>query len=125
MAGSLNAFVTRCIGPVLLAGAALGVTYAATEPGASREPLRPLRLLVLDVELAGDLGGPGLSAEHETRLQWRVGGCGASSRAADCFRSWTILRCVTPSASSGRNSACSMNAMAAISKSDAVPERIA
>jgi hypothetical protein len=73
MAGSLNAFVTRCIGPVLLAGAALGVTYAATEPGASREPLRPLRLLVLDVELAGDLGGPGLSAEHETRLQMASG----------------------------------------------------
>jgi hypothetical protein len=69
MAGSLKTFVTLCSGSVLLVGAALSVTFAATEPGASPGSSRPLRLLVLDVELAGDLGGPALSTEHETRLQ--------------------------------------------------------
>ena len=36
---------------------------------ASPKPSRPLRLLVLDFELAGDLGGSDLSAEHESRLR--------------------------------------------------------
>jgi Protein of unknown function (DUF2380) len=36
--------------------------------GAARAPSQ-LRLVVLDVELTGDLGGPEFAAEHEARLQ--------------------------------------------------------
>jgi Protein of unknown function (DUF2380) len=39
----------------------------ASEPDTSQLQQRP-QLAVLDVELTGDLGGPSLTAEHETRL---------------------------------------------------------
>ena len=44
---------------------ALGQTAAA--PAATAAPIP--RLAVLDIELTGDLGGPQLKAEHETRLR--------------------------------------------------------
>jgi hypothetical protein len=67
MGRRLNA-LSRIVGrlvPMLLACA----TLAGTEPGASPKPSGLPRLLVLDFELAGDLGGPALSAAHEARLR--------------------------------------------------------
>lgn len=42
-----------------------GAMIATPQPGSSARP----RLVVLDVELSGDLGGPELVAEHEARLK--------------------------------------------------------
>jgi hypothetical protein len=58
--------VTRpfIIGLILTLGVAglISATHGANEP-------RPTRLVVLDMELTGDLGGPQFVAEHEARLK--------------------------------------------------------
>jgi len=54
--------------PVLcsvLAVSALQVTASADSPRAAQPP----RLVVLNIELTGDLGGPQFTAEHEARLR--------------------------------------------------------
>jgi hypothetical protein len=53
--------LTLCIVALLLSGTAF-----AAAPTAAAAPIP--RLSVLDIELTGDLGGPQLKAEHETRL---------------------------------------------------------
>jgi hypothetical protein len=47
----------------IIAAVAFGVGTAASPSSA------PQRLVVLDLELSGDLGGPEFKAEHETRLR--------------------------------------------------------
>ena len=54
--------LTLCIVALLLSG-----TAVAAAPAAVAAPIP--RLAVLDIELTGDLGGPELKAEHETRLR--------------------------------------------------------
>jgi Protein of unknown function (DUF2380) len=55
--------LTLCIVALLLSGTAVAAAPAA----AAAAPIP--RLTVLDIELTGDLGGPELKAEHETRLR--------------------------------------------------------
>jgi hypothetical protein len=55
--------LTLCIIPLLLSA-----TAVAAAPAAAGPPPVP-RLAVLDIELTGDLGGPELKTEHETRLR--------------------------------------------------------
>ena len=57
------AHLTLCI-----AALSLSATTVAAAPTAATAPVPP-RLAVLDIELTGDLGGPELKAEHETRLR--------------------------------------------------------
>jgi hypothetical protein len=45
------------------------VTVAASPEANTRHPASPSKLVVLDVELSGDLGGPELAPEHQARLQ--------------------------------------------------------
>lgn len=54
---------------VLVASAAWAVA-AAPPPGAARQHAAssPQRLVVLNIEISGDLGGPDLAAEHAARL---------------------------------------------------------
>jgi hypothetical protein len=54
--------LTLCTVTLLLWG-----TAVAAAPAATATPIP--RLAVLDIELTGDLGGPQLKAEHETRLR--------------------------------------------------------
>jgi hypothetical protein len=54
--------LTLCIVALLLSG-----TAVAADAPAVVAPIP--RLAVLDIELTGDLGGPQLNAEHETRLR--------------------------------------------------------
>ena len=45
------------------------VTVATSSEANTQPPAFPLKLLVLDVELSGDLGGPELGPEHQARLK--------------------------------------------------------
>lgn len=47
---------------------ALAAALFAGAAPASTQPVVPPQLVVLDLELSGDLGGPEFSAEHEARL---------------------------------------------------------
>jgi len=44
------------------------MTVAASSAANTQRPALPSKLLVLDVELSGDLGGPELAPEHRARL---------------------------------------------------------
>jgi hypothetical protein len=57
--------VGRLLVPVLAAIAALAINVTAMATPADRGP----QLAVLDIELSGDLGGPELVAQHESRLR--------------------------------------------------------
>jgi hypothetical protein len=58
---------------LLLAACLVAATGAAPQPApspATQPPPSQLpRLVILDIELSGDLGGPELAAEHEARLK--------------------------------------------------------
>ncbi len=54
------------LGLVLIALAAAAV--AASPEAKAQRPESPPKLVVLDVELSGDLGGPELASEHQARL---------------------------------------------------------
>jgi len=57
----------RAVLGLALIAAAVVANAASPEPNAQR-PASPPRLVVLDVELTGDLGGPEFAAEHQARL---------------------------------------------------------
>jgi hypothetical protein len=44
------------------------VTAAASQEANTQRPALPSKLVVLDVEISGDLGGPELAPEHQARL---------------------------------------------------------
>jgi hypothetical protein len=56
-----------CVMALLLPGAIAGAMLAALAPADAA--MRLQRLVVLDIELTGDLGGPQFKAEHEARLR--------------------------------------------------------
>jgi hypothetical protein len=56
--------------PVLLAHIGLGLfLYVLTAAAFAAAPASSAKLVVFDIELVGDLGGPELAAQHEARLQ--------------------------------------------------------
>jgi hypothetical protein len=57
---------TSLLGLALIAFAT--ATVAASPEAKSQHPASPPKLVVLDVELSGDLGGPELASEHQARL---------------------------------------------------------
>lgn len=57
----------RCVTRSLCLGLVLAV--CAVSVAAAPDSQRPAQLVVLDVEITGDLGGPELEAEHEARLK--------------------------------------------------------
>lgn len=60
----------RRVHGVLISAIALLALFASQGVlAASQQPVPRPRLVVLDIELTGDLGGPGLSAEHAARLR--------------------------------------------------------
>jgi Protein of unknown function (DUF2380) len=61
--------MTRQPGLCLALIACASSSFAAVPDASAQRPAAPSRLAVLDVELAGDLGGPELAAAHESRLK--------------------------------------------------------
>jgi Protein of unknown function (DUF2380) len=77
----------RAVLGLALIACAFATNAASPEPNAQR-PALPPKLVVLDVELTGDLGGSELAAEHQARLTL------ASSRLRESLARTALYRIV-------------------------------